>query len=182
MSFIQLQKNQTVLFSEAQIQKRLKEMAIDINNKYKNSVPLIIPLLKGAVIFASDLVRILSHLGQKMTIEYIGIKSYKGTESSKKPYFTLDIKPEIIQNKQIIILEDIVDTGHTLHFLLDHFKKCNPTSIEVAALISKPKKREIEVPIHYLGFEIENIWIEGYGLDTNEYNRELPFIVARHNS
>ena len=113
----------------------------------------------------------------KIKYSFIKISSYEGTESSGKITLNLDVSNSDIEGKDVLIVEDIVDTGRSMNYLIEHIKAKNPKSLKVCVLVSKPSRREIEVPIDYLGFEIPNKFIIGYGFDDeNGYQRNLPFI------
>jgi hypoxanthine phosphoribosyltransferase len=108
----------------------------------------------------------------------MAISSYDGTQSSRQPKIEKDLTIDI-EGRNVVVVEDIVDTGYSFNTLLGILAARNPASLKTCALVSKPGRREIEVPIDYLGFEIDNKWVEGYGLDTGQKNRNLPDIWFR---
>lgn len=168
-----------VEISENEIKERIKVMAEEISKDYKGKNLLLVPILKGSFIFASDLIRELDL--QDVEVDFMAISSYNGeTESSKNPRIIKDLDSDI-RGRNILIVEDIVDTGYSFKALLNILSARNPGSLKTCALLSKPERREVEVPIDYLGFEIPNFWAEGYGLDTDQKGRGHRFIGSRKN-
>jgi hypoxanthine phosphoribosyltransferase len=169
-----------ILFTQEEIEERVLGLAQEISKDYEldNKTPLLlIGVLKGAVPFLTDLSQQINH--PNLYIDYMGVSSYNGnTTSNKEPKITLDTKIPI-KGKNVIIVEDIVDTGYSIATLIDILQARKPKSLKVCALLSKPERREIEVPIDYLGFTIPNLWVQGYGLDTNEEGRYWPYIACR---
>ena len=162
--------NITKLISAEEISKRVSEIGRSISNDYQDNVTLI-SVLKGSVCFMADLLR---SIDSDVTIEFIGISSYKGV--MKGNISLHDNSIEDIQGKHVILVEDIVDSGRTLTFLIDLISERNPKSIGVCTLLDKPVRREIEVPLSYVGFEIGDYFVVGYGLDINQKYRNLPYI------
>jgi hypoxanthine phosphoribosyltransferase len=158
--------------SATQIEEANVKMAAKINVDYKDKNPLFICILKGSFIFASDLFKKITIPAE---IEFIRLKSYDGTQSTEHIQTLIGLSANII-DRNIIILEDIVDTGNTLESLLNDLKKEKCQSIGLASLIFKKDAFKKDFKIDYLGFEIENKFIVGYGLDYNEYGRNLPEI------
>ena len=116
----------------------------------------------------------------KMQVEFIKISSYEGTESTGEIRKYLDIDKKKVEGRNILIIEDIVDTGRSMHYLIKHLKEKNPKDIKICSLLSKPSRREIEVNIDYLGFEVPNKFIIGYGFDDEEgFNRNIPYIGCK---
>lgn len=162
-----------LLIDEQKIHDKIKGLAININNDYKEKTPILIAVLKGSFMFLADLIR---QLSIDTELEFIELSSYgNSTESSGKVQVIKWLTREI-ENRDIILVEDIVDTGLTVSTLLKKLEDHNPSSIKVCSLTSKPARREIEVPIHYLGFKVPNKFIIGYGIDFNEKYRNLPEI------
>ncbi len=153
-----------------QIQVKVKELADRISFEYKGKKLVMVGILKGAFIFLADLVR---ELSIPTEIDFIRLASY-GTkaESSGSVRLTKDVELSL-EGKDILIVEDIVDTGYTLKFLADHIRKKNPGSVRICALINKSERRECAVEIDYTGFEIPRGFLVGYGLDFNERYRYL---------
>ena len=168
-----------VEISEAQIKERIREMAKEISKDYKGKDLLLVSVLKGSFIFAADLIRELDL--EDNEVDFMAISSYNGeTESSKNPRIIKDVDTDI-RGRNVLIVEDIVDTGYSFETLTRILSARNPASLKTCALLSKPERREVEVPIDYLGFEIPNFWAEGYGLDTNQKGRGHRFIGSRKN-
>ena len=162
------------LISKEQIDERLVELANKIDEDYKGKELTAIIVLKGAAFFGMELsLKLKSH----MQFEFIKISSYEGTESTGRINNELDIEESKIKDKNILIIEDIVDTGRSMDYLIKHLNQKNHRSLKVCSLLSKPSRREIDVNIDYLGFEVPNKFIVGYGFDDEEgFNRNLPFI------
>ncbi len=162
------------LISREEIDKRIKELTTQIDKDYEGKEITAICVLKGAVFFGVELAL---NLKSKMKFEFIKISSYEGTESTGVIKKQLDVEEKLIKGKDVLIIEDIVDTGRSMDYLIKHIKAKNPNSLKVCVLLSKPSRREIEVPIDYLGFEVPNKFIVGYGFDDEEgLNRNLPYI------
>ncbi len=146
-----------------------------ITQDYQGKTPHLICVLNGAFIFMADLVRAIP---LPLTMDFIAISSYgNALKSSGEVELIKDLRLPI-HGRDVIVVEDIVDTGLTLAYLLDYLEARKPASIRVAALLSKPARRQVEVPIHYLGFEIEDAYVFGYGLDRAQFDRNLPFITS----
>ncbi|HSD87706.1 MAG TPA: hypoxanthine phosphoribosyltransferase [Kofleriaceae bacterium] len=165
------------LISAEAIAARVGELGAQITTEYSplaaGADVVIIGVLKGSVIFLADLVR---HIGLPVFVDFIGISSYgDATVSSGVVQITQDLsKP--IEGKHVIVVEDIVDTGHTVHYLLENLATRRPASLKLASLLHKPERQEREVKIDYLGFTIPNKFVVGYGLDIAQRYRNLPFI------
>lgn len=163
-----------VLITKEQINKRLEELANIIDADYKNKEITAVIVLKGAVFFGIELSL---KLKSKIQFEFIKISSYEGTESTGKINNELDIDESKIKNKDVLIIEDIVDTGRSMDYLIKHLLGKNPRSLKICTLLSKPSRRQIDVDIDYLGFEVPNKFIVGYGFDDEDgFNRNLPYI------
>jgi len=161
------------LISEADIQRRVRELAAEISRDYAGEEVTLIGVLKGAFIFLSDLAR---HLTIPNTIEFMAVSSYgMGTTSSGAVRVLMDLRRSI-EGRHVLIVEDIVDTGLTLHYLLELLHTREPASLKTCALVRKKERHEVEIAIDYLGFDIPNVWVVGYGLDYAEGYRALPFI------
>jgi hypoxanthine phosphoribosyltransferase len=161
------------LIAEADIQRRVRELAAEISRDYAGEEVTLIGVLKGAFIFLSDLAR---HLTIPNTIEFMAVSSYgMGTTSSGAVRVLMDVRRSI-EGRHVLIVEDIVDTGLTLHYLLELLHTREPASLKTCALVRKKERHEVEIAIDYLGFDIPNVWVVGYGLDYAEGYRALPFI------
>ncbi|HEY1818042.1 MAG TPA: hypoxanthine phosphoribosyltransferase [Kofleriaceae bacterium] len=162
------------LISAEAIAARVAELGAQITADYRDKQDVVvIGVLKGSVIFLADLVR---HIGLAIRIEFIGISSYgDATVSSGVVQITQDVSRPV-EGKHVIVVEDIVDTGHTVHYLLENLATRRPASIRLASLLHKPERQERAVKIDYLGFTIPNKFVVGYGLDIAQQYRNLPFI------
>jgi len=162
-----------VLLSEEQIQARIGELAAQISADYRGKDLLLVCVLKGGILFLTDLMR---QLDIPHAIDFMAISSYgASTETSGVVRILMDLNTSI-EGKNVLIVEDIVDTGHTLDYILRNLSTRRPASLKVCTLLNKPSRRVIEVPIHYVGFDIPNKFVIGYGLDYAELYRNLPFI------
>jgi hypoxanthine phosphoribosyltransferase len=165
------------LISAQAIATRVAELGAQITRDYTSLPPgadvVVIGVLKGSVIFLADLVR---QIAAPIVVEFIAISSYgDATTSSGVVQITQDLSRSI-EGKHVIVVEDIVDTGHTVHYLLDNLATRRPASIKLCALLHKPERAERDVKIDYLGFTIPNKFVVGYGLDIAQQYRNLPFI------
>lgn len=164
--------------TEGEIQKAIKRIAQAINLDFANKEVILVCILKGAVIFLSDLIR---QLTIPVAIDFIAISSYgSNTESSGVVKITKDLDADI-RGRHVIVVEDIVDTGRSLDYILRIINERKPASLRVAVLLSKAERREVEVPIDYPGLEIEDRFVVGYGLDFAEKYRNLPYIGILEN-
>lgn len=163
-----------ILIDSPTLQKRVQELAEEINKDYANGDLLLICILRGALPFMVDLMRHISlpHAIDCMAISSYGVGNYS---SSGNVRVTLDLQTNI-QGKNVLLVEDIVDSGHTVAHVLELLNTRNPKSLKVCVLLDKEERREVVVPIHYRGFIIPNKFVFGYGLDLDEYYRNLPFI------
>ena len=163
-----------VLISEKRIRTRVTELAAETSSDYKDADDLVmVGVLKGAFVFLADLSR---KLTIPRTIEFIAVSSYgSGSRSSGAVRLVMDVRGNI-ENKHVLIVEDIVDTGHTLKYLIGILESHRPASVKTAALVRKAESAEVEVKVDYLGFDIGSEWVVGYGLDYAEQNRTLPYI------
>ena len=161
-----------VLINESRLNKRIEEIAEEIEKDYKDEEIVFIGVLKGAVPFMWELAK---RIKNSVTFEFIEVSSYEGTESTGKVKIVKDIKNSI-EGKDVLIVEDIIDTGTTLAFLKEYFKLKRPNSLKIATLLSKPSRRTKELEVEYIGFRIEDKFVVGYGLDYNQNYRNLPYI------
>jgi hypoxanthine phosphoribosyltransferase len=162
------------LISAEAIATRVAELGAQITADYRDKQDVVvIGVLKGSVVFLADLMR---HIALPIRIELIGISSYgDATVSSGVVQITQDVSRPV-EGKHVIVVEDIVDTGHTVHYLLENLATRRPASIKLASLLHKPERQERAVKIDYLGFTIANKFVVGYGLDIAQQYRNLPFI------
>lgn len=167
-------KSPVTLISENDIKKRVDELAAQISLDYADKGELVlVGVLKGSFIFLADLSR---RLSIPRHIEFIAVSSYEhGSVRSGAVRLVMDVRRSI-ERKHVLIVEDIVDTGNTLHYLIRMLKSRKPESVRTCALLHKPHKTEVDVEIDYIGFSIGDEWVVGYGLDYNEKDRTLPYI------
>jgi hypoxanthine phosphoribosyltransferase len=162
-----------VLQDRGTIQKRVREIGIQITQDYRGKTPHLICILKGASIFHADLLRAID---LDLSFDFIAVTSYgKSTQSSGEIRILKD-PDESIEDKDVLLIEDIVDTGLTLHYLRKNLLSRGPRSLKTAALLNKPSRRKIEVPVDYIGFDIPDDFVVGYGLDYAQRYRNLPDI------
>jgi len=162
-----------VLIEEEKIQEKIREIAKRIEEDYKDKEIILICILKGSTFFTVDLAKRISN---NLKIEFIQVSSYgASTVGSENIELKLDLK-ESIEGKDVIIVEDIIDTGRTLSYLIEHLKGRKPNSLKLCTLLDKPERRLFDVKVDYTGFEIPDKFVIGYGLDYDELYRNLPYI------
>ncbi|MGQ9555421.1 MAG: hypoxanthine phosphoribosyltransferase [Anaerolineae bacterium] len=162
-----------VLLDSYTIQNRIRELGAQITADYRGQNLLLLCILKGGIVFLSDLMR---HIDIPHEIEFMAVSSYgAATESSGIVRIVMDLNTSI-QDRNVLIVEDIVDTGYTLAYIKNMLQARGPRSLRVCALLSKPDRRQIDVKLDYIGFDIANEFVVGYGLDFNEHYRNLPFV------
>jgi hypoxanthine phosphoribosyltransferase len=163
-----------VMFDAATIAARIKALAGEVRRDYGQSAPIhLVAVLKGSFVFLADLMR---ELGGEVSCDFIAVSSYgSGTQSSGEVRLLKDLD-RAIEGRDVIIVEDIVDTGTTLAYLQEILKAREPKSIKTACLLSKPSRRKVNVPVEYIGFTIDDRFVVGYGLDFDERYRHLPYI------
>lgn len=163
----------TVLISESQIRSRILELGKQISKDYENRELVLICVLRGAALFFADLAR---EISLPLRFEFLQTSSYhNSTEPSKNIRF-IRAGSDYIKNRDVLIVEDIIDTGQTLKFLVEHLETLNPNTLKICTLLDKPSRRQVSVQIDYLGFEIPNVFVVGYGLDYGQLYRNLPYI------
>lgn len=167
-----------ILIDEENLQKRIMELGAKISQDYEDKDLLLICILRGGVMFLTDLMRALSI---PHTIDFMAVSSYgAGTrESDGQVRITLDLTTSIA-GREVLLVEDIIDSGNTIASVLAMLETRGPKSLRVCTLLDKADRRESEVPIHYRGFKIPNKFVFGYGLDLDEYYRNLPFVGVVH--
>ncbi|MBQ7817966.1 MAG: hypoxanthine phosphoribosyltransferase [Oscillospiraceae bacterium] len=163
-----------ILLTEEQIQTRIRELGEILTAEYAGKNPIVVGVLKGVVIFYADMIR---QIKVPCQMDFMRVSSYKGTESTGKMVFGGKMS-ENIQGRHVLILEDIFDTGNSLNFLYNHLIEKEPASLKICTLLDKPARRNPEVTLKpdWVGFEIPNAFVVGYGLDYNDYYRNLPYI------
>lgn len=161
------------LIPEAEITKRIRELGEQISRDYEGKELHVICILKGGVFFMCELVK---HITVPVTHDFMSVSSYgDGTMSSGRIKIVKDLD-DSIQEKEVLIVEDIIDSGRTLHHLLQLLRPRNPKSIRLCTLLDKPDRREMEIPVDYTGFSIPDLFVVGYGLDYAQHYRNLPYV------
>ncbi len=165
-----------ILIDEHTLQRRIKELAQEINRDYAGKDLLLICILRGGIVFLVDLMR---HISVPLELDFMAVSSYGAgmRESGGSVRLSLDLKTDI-RHKEVLLVEDIVDSGNTIAYVLEFLQTRQPGSLKVCALLDKEERRETSVTIDYRGFSIPNKFVFGYGLDLDEYYRNLPFIAV----
>src|SRR3954471_6716358 len=173
---VKLAQDLTPMFSAEQIARRVRDLGAEIERDYQGKELVLLGVLKGSYVFISALARAID---LPLTVDFIGLSSYgEATESSGVVKITSDLaKP--IENKHVLVVEDIVDTGLTMRYLLDNLATRHPASVKLCTLLHKPARARTKIPIDYLGFQIEDRFVVGYGLDAGEKYRNVPFIGVK---
>ncbi|HEY8769709.1 MAG TPA: hypoxanthine phosphoribosyltransferase [Thermoleophilaceae bacterium] len=164
-----------ILVQRDELQHRVRELAVEISRDYEGRGLFLVGVLKGAVFFLSDLMR---HLDVPCEVDFMAVSSYGSETDSSGVVRILKDLDAPIAGRDVLIVEDIVDSGLTLSYLLRTLKARDPASLEVCALLTKPERRKVELPIKYVGFEIPNRFAIGYGLDHAERFRNLPYVAV----
>jgi hypoxanthine phosphoribosyltransferase len=166
-----------VLIEETSLQARIRELGVEISADYEGRDLLLVGVLKGAVFFMADLMR---ELTVPCEIDFMAISSYgAATDSSGVVRILKDLDINVA-GRDVLVVEDIIDSGLTLSYLMRNLRARKPASLEICALLTKPERREIDVPVRYIGFEIPNRFVIGYGLDFAERYRNLPYVAVLH--
>jgi hypoxanthine phosphoribosyltransferase len=164
-----------ILFTEEEIEATVKRLADEIRQDYQDKYPLLVCILKGAFMFMADLIR---HLDFPLEVEFIRLSSYgRGRESSGGVKVVHGLRSKV-EDRDVLVIEDIIDTGHTHSFLLDYLGKKEPASLRLCTLTDKPSRRQVPITIDYLGLTVPNKFVVGYGLDLDEKFRNLPNICV----
>ena len=164
-----------ILIDEETLAARVAELGVEVSSDYQGRDLLLIGVLKGAVFFMADLMR---HLTVPCEVDFMAISSYgDATDSSGIVRILKDLDINI-EGRDVLVVEDIIDSGLTLSYLMRNLESREPASLEVCALLTKPARREIDVPVRYVGFEIPNRFVVGYGLDFAERYRNLPYVAV----
>jgi len=163
----------TPLYNQDIIRKRVEELGKKITKDYAGESLVVVGVLKGAFIFVADLVR---SIDLPVSVEFIGVSSYSGTESTGAVRLTYDLTADI-KGKNVLLVEDIIDTGHTIDYLLEALNVRGPKSLKVASFLSKPEAHQMHHAIDYIGFEISKEFVIGYGLDLDQFYRNLPYVA-----
>ena len=163
---------QRILYSKEQLAERIAELGREISADYRGKQPLFVGILRGFIMFYADLLR---EISVDCTMDFMCLSSYSGTSSTGEVRTMLDLR-ESIKGRHVVIVEDIVDTGLTLDYLMKNLQSRGAASIEICCLLDKPANRKAEVHPKYVGFQVENEFVIGYGLDYDELYRNLPYI------
>jgi hypoxanthine phosphoribosyltransferase len=163
------------LVSQEDLERRVRELGAEISRDYEGKELFLVGVLKGAVFFLSDLMRALE---VPCEVDFMAVASYGSSTDSSGVVRILKDLDATIEGKDVLIVEDIIDSGLTLSYLLRTLKARDPRSLEVCALLTKPERREVDLPIRYTGFEIPNKFVIGYGLDHAERYRNLPYVAV----
>ena len=163
-----------VLFTEEQIQARIKEMGKEISEEYKDKNPVVLGVLKGVVMFYADMMK---HITVPCQMDFMCLSSYKGTQSTGNMIVKQDMSVDV-NGRHVLILEDIYDTGKSLQYTYNYLLSKNPASVKICTLLDKPERRcpHITLQPDWIGFTIPNEFVVGYGLDFNEHYRNLPYV------
>jgi hypoxanthine phosphoribosyltransferase len=164
-----------ILVSTEDLERRVRELGAEISRDYEGRDLVMIGVLKGAVLFLGDLMR---ELTVPCEIDFMAVSSYGSATDSSGVVRILKDLDSAIEGRDVLLVEDIVDSGLTLHYLLKNLRARNPASLEVCALLTKPERRRIELPIRYVGFEIPNRFAIGYGLDHAQRYRNLRYVAV----
>lgn len=162
-----------VMISKEEIHKRITELGAEISKDYKDQSIMAICVLKGAVLFMSDLIR---EINVDTRIDFMAVSSYGASTHSTGVVRILKDLDSNIEGENVLVIEDIIDTGLTLKYLKEYLLARNPKSLKICTLLDKPERRAVEIEAEYIGFTIENKFIVGYGLDYNQLYRNLPYI------
>jgi hypoxanthine phosphoribosyltransferase len=166
-----------VLIDEERLQARIRELGAELSVEYAGRELLLVGVLKGAVFFMADLMRSLT---VPCEIDFMAISSYGASTDTSGVVRILKDLDINIEGRHVLVVEDIIDSGLTLSYLLRNLESREPASLEICALLTKPSRREIDVPVRYVGFEIPNKFVIGYGLDFAERYRNLPYVGVLH--
>jgi hypoxanthine phosphoribosyltransferase len=164
---------QSVLLSEAQIQARVAELGAQLSRDYEGKDPVLVGVLVGACIFMADLLR---HVTEPCFLDFVAISSYGKESRSSGVVRILKDLDETVESRHVVIVEDIVDTGLTLNYLLDNIRNRNVASVKTCAMLDKPSRRLTNVNVDYVGFEVPDEFVVGYGLDFAQRYRNLPYV------
>jgi hypoxanthine phosphoribosyltransferase len=164
-----------VLVGADELQRRVAELGEEISRDYAGRTLLLVGVLKGAVFFLSDLMR---YIDIPVEVDFMAVASYGSATDSSGVVRILKDLDGAIEDRDVLIVEDIVDSGLTLQYLLRNLGSRNPRTLEVCALLTKPERRKVDLPTRYVGFEIPNRYVVGYGLDHDQRHRNLPFVAV----
>ncbi len=164
---------QTILYSQDDINQRLNQLANTITEKYRDQFPVIVSVMTGAMVFATDMIK---RMNFKLNVDYVDVSSYENGDQSTGQVKLVQDLSHSIKGRPVIIMEDIIDTGYTLQYLTNLLADRDAKSIEICALLDKPARRQVNVEADYIGFTVPDEFIVGYGLDYDGLYRNLPFV------
>lgn len=166
-------KKRNILFSEDQISSRIKELGEIINREYKGRNLYVLSLLRGSFVYAADLVRAID---LNVKVGFMTTSSYGHSETSSGTVKIVNDIPDNIEGWDVLIVDDIVDTGITIDFVVNHVKNLKPASVKTCVLLDKPSRRKVEIKPDYCCFEIEDVFVVGYGLNYGDFYRNIPYV------
>ena len=166
-------KKRNILFSEEQISTRIKELGEAISKDYQGKNLYVLSLLRGSFVYAADLVRAID---LNVKVGFMTTSSYGHSETSSGTVKVVNDIPDNIEGWDVLIVDDIVDTGITMDFVVDHIKALNPASVKTCVLLDKPSRRKVEIKTDYCCFEIEDVFVVGYGLNYGDFYRNVPYV------
>ena len=166
-------KKRNILFSEEQIKTRVKELGEQISKDYEGEELYVLPLLRGSFVFGAD---IFKSLDVKAKVGFMTTSSYGNDEVSTGKVKVVNDIPDNIEGLNVLIVDDIVDTGYTMEFAIDHVKKLGAKSVKTCVLLDKPSRRKVDLKPDYCCFEIEDLFVVGYGLDYHGFYRNVPYV------
>lgn len=168
----------TVLIDETAIAARVAALAATIRADLPSSSPIFIGLLTGSFVFVADLVRAASRAGLEPEVDFMAVSHYSaGTVASGRVEICRDTAREL-SGRAVLLIDDILDSGHTMTLVRDHIARQRPSWLRTCALLDKPARRQVAIEVDYVGFEVPDVWLVGYGLDAGGYGRALPYIAA----
>lgn len=170
-----MEKKEQVLFSQEEIAARVLELGRELTEEYRDKDLLVVSLLRGSFVFAADLVRAMD---MKLEIDFLTTASYGDAEQTSGCVEFLTQLRSVVENRDILVVDDIMDSGHTLKCVVEQLSKQHPKSIKTCVMLNKPSRREVEMVPDYVGFEIEDVFIVGYGLNYGKYCRNVPYIYT----
>jgi len=165
-----------VLLTQSQIERRLRSLARTIQRDFTGRETVVVSLLNGTVMFLADLIR---HLSLPLRLDFIGVSSYGNNTTSRELVFTKELRLDV-HGRDVLLVDDILDTGHAMARVLEKLRRLEPRQIRICVLLNKPARRVVQIQPDYVGFEIPDVFVVGYGLDFAERYRNLPFVGILH--
>ena len=171
-------KTKKILFSEEDIRNRIEKLGTELTQDYKDKNLLVVSLLRGSFIFCADLIR---NMDLELEVDFLTTASYGHEEKSGGEVKIISDLRSQVEGRDILIVDDIIDSGHTLKSVIEYINSKNPKSLKTCVLLDKPSRREVDVEADYTGFKIEDVFIVGYGLNYGDYMRNIPYIFTYEN-